>query len=303
MAQIITDPQLCKKALELSQSQEDNVCLLTSEEINSLPHLLPFSPEQMAHWKIHSSSFESHTGADCINLHYIYVKTPLHPGEHISLFLTEHNLILLFPNVSALHWAYAQFQEKDLSQASAERALYLFLSSLITNDPEVLQLLEQKITVLEEQLITSKLGNGISEIIDLRKQLMRLKNYYEQLLDICESLEENENDLIESSMLRYFHILTGRVERLLRTVEQLRDYVTQLREAYQSQVDINSNNIMRIFTVLTAIFLPLSLIAGWYGMNLKMPEYNWEFGYPLIVLISILVVGLCIFLFKRKKWF
>ena len=304
MAQIFSGPEPSKKALE-GTHQGDIVCLLVFAEAEGLSQLLPFPAEQLVHWKAHSSSFESHTGADCISLRRIHAEKPLRPAEHIGMFLTEHRLILLFSEASSRDRALAQLQkEEDLLQtANAERVLYLFLSGLTSGDPEALQTLEQEITTLEERLLTAKKGDCIREIIRLRKQLMHLKGYYEQLLEICEALEENENGLIEEPVLRSFHILTGRSGRLLRAVEQLRDYVTQVREAYQAQVDINSNNIMRIFTVLTAIFLPLTLIAGWYGMNLKMPEYGWDFGYPVIVLVSVLVVALCIFLFKRKKWF
>ena len=93
------------------------------------------------------------------------------------------------------------------------------------------------------------------------------------------------------------------MERLFQEVLNLRDYVTQVREAYQAQVDINLNHIMKLFTVITAIFLPLSLVAGWYGMNLQMPEYGWQFGYPAIIVISAVVVVGVILYFKKKKWF
>ena len=68
----------------------------------------------------------------------------------------------------------------------------------------------------------------------------------------------------------------------MHSVLNLRDYLSQVREAYQSQIDINLNNVMKIFTVITAIFLPLSLIAGWYGMNFNMPEYQSPYGLSLI---------------------
>jgi magnesium transporter len=93
------------------------------------------------------------------------------------------------------------------------------------------------------------------------------------------------------------------VDRLYRNVNNLRDYVTQVREAYQAQEDINLNSIMKLFTVITAIFLPLTLIVGWYGMNFPMPEYNLSFGYPLVIALSALVVAVCVGYFKKHDWF
>lgn len=89
---------------------------------------------------------------------------------------------------------------------------------------------------------------------------------------LCEDWEANENGLIKNEKMRLFKILAKHVGRLFQDCVNLRDYVTQARKAYQLQVDINLNNIMKVFAVITAVFLPLTLIAGWYGMNLICPN-------------------------------
>ena len=82
-----------------------------------------------------------------------------------------------------------------------------------------------------------------------------------------------------------------------------REYVMQLRDLIQSQLDVRQNRIMTVLTVVTSIFLPLTLIAGWYGMNFRyMPELEWRYSYPLVILISIVIVIVCLLWFKRKKW-
>ena len=82
----------------------------------------------------------------------------------------------------------------------------------------------------------------------------------------------------------------------------LREYLLQLRELYQSQVDLQQNRVMSILTVVTTIFLPLTLIAGWYGMNFPgMPEFEWKYSYPAVIVISILIIVLEILYFKKKK--
>jgi magnesium transporter len=166
-----------------------------------------------------------------------------------------------------------------------------------------LENLEQEITELEESLITSEKKDYIKEIVLLRKKLLVLKRYYEQLFDLAEAMEENDNELLSRHIIRYFHILTNRTNRLSDTTLNLREYVSQVREAYQTEVDINQNIIMRLFTVITAIFLPLSLIVGWYGMNLKMPEYKWAYSYPVVIVASIAIALFSLTYFKRHKWF
>ena len=100
-----------------------------------------------------------------------------------------------------------------------------------------------------------------------------------------------------------FAALDRRVDHLLESVRHLQEYTTQVREAYQAQVDIEQNQIMKIFTVITAIFLPLTLIVGWYGMNFPMPEYAWSKGYAYVILLSVAVCIACFAAFKKKRWF
>ncbi|MBR4841314.1 MAG: magnesium and cobalt transport protein CorA, partial [Paludibacteraceae bacterium] len=80
-------------------------------------------------------------------------------------------------------------------------------------------------------------------------------------------------------------------------------YTIQLNDLYQSQLDVKQNRIMTVLTVVTTIFMPLTLIVGWYGMNFKyMPELEWKYGYLFSILLMILCSGLTLFIFKKKKW-
>ena len=144
----------------------------------------------------------------------------------------------------------------------------------------------------------------IRKIISYRKELLRLKRYYEQLDAVLDGLILNENSLLSQEGIRHFTILANRTTRYLENVLNLRDYVTQMREAYQAQIDIDQNNLMRFFTVITAVFLPLTLMVGWYGMNFtNMPELDSEYGYLILILVSAFVCGALLLYFKKKKWF
>ena len=83
----------------------------------------------------------------------------------------------------------------------------------------------------------------------------------------------------------------------------LRDYTMQVRDLHDAQLEVSQNRIMTLLTVVTTIFMPLTLIAGWYGMNFRyMPELEWRMGYPLVILVSAAVAVFCLILFKKKKW-
>ncbi len=111
--------------------------------------------------------------------------------------------------------------------------------------------MEKEIVELEQALITTQKKDCVKEIISLRKKLMILKKYHEQLLDVLEGLSENENAIFEETTLKYFDRLQKKTERYYENVLNLREAVTQVRESYQAQVDINLNYTMKIFTVIT----------------------------------------------------
>ena len=203
--------------------------------------------------------------------------------------------------VKKLFQSLLQEQDKNWTLG---RLLYRLFETLSGKDMKHLEYLEARISELEDDVMTGKgRTDYVKAIIRLRKHLMKLRRVYEQTLDLLEDLSGNENGLLDDMSLKYIKIYLNKIDRLYDHVGSLQEYVTEIREAYQAQVDINLNTIMKFFTVITSIFLPLTLVAGWYGMNLKMPEYGWEWGYPVVIGISILVVLAEILYFKKNKWF
>ena len=99
--------------------------------------------------------------------------------------------------------------------------------------------------------------------------------------------------------MEYFGPLTGRADRLMSRTGHLLEYAQQVKEAYQAQIDARQNSNMQFLTVLSTIFFPLTLITGWYGMNFRdMP--GLDDGYPWVVCLSIVVILICLFIFKKK---
>jgi magnesium transporter len=249
-----------------------------------------------------SITLENHGGFDmlCIN---ILSHKPLSSPERVGIVFIKSVILFICRNMSAVSAMMPFLTGGEDIKVGFDRMLSTFFERLTAEDVEFLDKVELEISNLENALISSKKQNCVKEIISLRKRLLVLKRYYEQLLNVLDELQQNENDTLHGNSLRYFKIYAGRVERLYHSVLNLRDYVTQVREAYQAEVDISLNNIMKIFTVITAIFLPLTLIVGWYGMNLKLPEFQWAFGYPFVIILSVAVVVFCLVIFKKRKWF
>ena len=186
---------------------------------------------------------------------------------------------------------------------SLERFLYDFLDQIVKDDLRLMEKYENELDSMEKILLEEKGEFPSGRLNEIRNDIRDLRIHYEQLIDLGQELEENENNFFKPDNLRYFRSFLNRIGRLHDNSTSLRDYTIQLRDLYKAHMDIKQNRIMTVLTVVTTIFMPLTLIAGWYGMNFRyMPELEWKWSYPIIIAISILIVVFSLWFFKKKKW-
>ena len=113
---------------------------------------------------------------------------------------------------------------------------------------------------------------------------------------------ENGNGYFSQEDLRLFQLFRERIGRLGEEAQNLREHCLQVWELFQAELDLRQNRIMKVLTIVTTVFMPLTLLVGWYGMNFhNMPELSWEHGYLAMILVSGLTVFLTIWLLKKKK--
>lgn len=243
-------------------------------------------------------NFDSLTGTFCIPVESAGTDVP----ESFSFALDEKGIIFIDKSANALNLVKRIKQTKKWRKPSLERFLYDFLEQIIHNDLRIMQRYELELDGIEKEIMSDAEDAHIHRNNEIRGDIRDLRIHYEQLQDLGQELEENENGFFSEDNLRYFRMFSSRVDRLYDAATHLRDYTIQLNDLYQSQLDVKQNRIMTVLTVVTTIFMPLTLIVGWYGMNFKyMPELDWKFSYPIVIALSIfIVVGSMIF-FKVKK--
>ena len=221
-----------------------------------------------------------------------------------GFYLTGRKVLFVEDEGKLKAWIEKQtemFRDVD----TPKQLLLRIMEHMIEEDTLYFSHMESELDKLEEE-ISGEVGrnhNFFTSLTKHRQKLSEFNIYYEQLIDIGELFSTSDFYQSEQDTQgwdRFMH----RVERLQNHVHLLRENVLQIRELYQSMQDARQNKIMGIITVVTTIFLPLTLITGWYGMNfVYMPELQWRYGYFAVIIISLFIVIAEIVYFKKKKFF
>ena len=226
--------------------------------------------------------------------------------EHEFCFafaLDEKGIVFIDDSGKAEQMVQSIRRTKRWREPSLERFLHDFLEQIVVRDLAIMERYEDELNQIEDTILSSQGQGDLARVNEIRSNLLRLLVLYEQIIDMTQELEENENSFFREENLRYIHLFMNYMTRRHSTAASLRDYTMQVRDLYDAQLEVRQNRIMTLLTVVTTIFMPLTLIAGWYGMNFRyMPELEWRFGYPAVIVLSVAIVAYCLILFKKKKW-
>ena len=223
--------------------------------------------------------------------------------QTFAFALDEKGVVFIDDSGTAAKYLQAIHRTRKWRLPGLERFLYDFLDQITKDDLRLMERYERELEAMEQDILSGDAELSSERLNQVRGDIRELRIHYDQLIDLGQELEENENNFFDQENLRYFRLFLNRLARLHDTAASLRDYTMQLQDLYQAQLDIRQNRIMTVLTVVTTIFLPLTLIAGWYGMNFKyMPELNWRWSYLVVILVSAAIVVGSLWFFKKKKW-
>ena len=217
--------------------------------------------------------------------------------------LDEKGIVFIDDSGKAEQMIDAIRRTKRWRKPSLERFLYDFLEQIVENDLPIMERYEEELNHIEGAILNSDDDTDLGRINEIHSDIRKLLVHYEQIIDMAQELEENENGFFSEENLRYIHLFMNLIVRRHDSAASLRDYTMQVRDLYHAQLEVRQNRVMTHLTVVTTIFMPLTLIVGWYGMNFRyMPELEWRFGYPVVIVVSIIIAVACLLFFKRKKW-
>jgi magnesium transporter len=185
----------------------------------------------------------------------------------------------------------------------ADYLLYALMDLVIDNYFVVLEQISENIERLEDSIIKTTKQKSMTEIYSMKRELMLMRKVVFPLREMLSNLIREEAPLITANTVLYLRDIHDHVSQVIETIDSYRELVASLMDLYLSQAGNRMNNVMKVLTVISVIFMPLTFIAGVYGMNFdNIPELHWQNGYFYVWGIMItLVLGMLIY-FKRKDW-
>lgn len=180
---------------------------------------------------------------------------------------------------------------------------YALIDAVVDNYFIVLEKLGEPVEGIEEELMGHPGRETLHKIHVLKREMIYLRKSVWPLRDVISGLERAESDLIRESTGIFLRDVYDHTIQVIDTVETYRDMFSGMLDIYLSSVSNRMNEVMKVLTIITTIFIPITFIAGIYGMNFKyMPELEWRWGYFLSLTLMLAIGLLMVILFKRKRW-
>jgi magnesium transporter len=233
-------------------------------------------------------------------------KEKLLASEHVSLIIGKGYVLSFLENEGDVFEPIRQriaSGKGRIRKMSSDYLAYALMDAIVDNYFTVLEDIGDQIDEVEEEVVDAPTVNTLRTVHMLKRELIFLRRSVWPMREVVNTLLRDETELIRDETLIYLRDLYDHTIHVIDTVETLRDIVAGMLEVYLSSVSNKLNQVMKVLTVMSSIFIPLTFVAGVYGMNFKyMPELEWHYGYPAIMLGMLLVAVTLLAIFRRKEW-
>jgi magnesium transporter len=227
-------------------------------------------------------------------------------SEQVSLILGQ-NIVISFQE--AVGDVFEQIRDRirnakgRIRKMPADYLAYALIDAVVDNYFLILEKLGERLESIEEELVTTSTDKIPHQIHGIKRELLFMRKSVWPLRELTNNLEKTESSLILDATKPYLRDVYDHTIQIIDTVESFRDMVSGMLDIYLSSISNKMNAVMKVLTIIATIFIPLTFIAGIYGMNFKdMPELGWKWGYPIVLIIMAVVAVVMLIYFKRKKW-
>lgn len=227
--------------------------------------------------------------------------------EHISIVLGK-NYVLTFQEANGdvfdgVRDRLAKAKGRIRSRG-ADYLVFALLDAIVDNYFIVMEEISERIEDIEDRLLSVQPTDEITfEIQELKKTMLRIRRAVFPLREVVSRLEKVDGGLIDEQTVHYIRDLYDHIIQVSENIDVYREMAWGLMDMYMTTISHKMNEVMKVLTIMASIFIPLTFLAGIYGMNFThMPELEWEYGYPTLLIIMFLLFLGMIFYFKRKRW-
>jgi magnesium transporter len=228
--------------------------------------------------------------------------------EQVSLIIGE-GFVLTFQENPDSHDVFEAIRNRlrngrgNLRKSGADYLTYALLDAVVDIYFVVLEELGEDVEEIERRIIDEVPEDAVRELYKLKRQLLTLRRSAWPLREMVTGLEKDTSQFVRPATQLYLKDVRDHLIHIIDHTEQLREMLSSLLEIYLSSVSNRLNTVMKFLTLVSTIFLPLTFIAGVYGMNFHhMPELSWEYGYPFAIGLMLAVAGGMLLYFKIRKW-
>ena len=226
--------------------------------------------------------------------------------EQISIILTKDNIISIQERPGDLFTSIRKNIEENRSiirKMGSDYLMYSMLDNIIDYYFNIIEKIGDSIEKLEEGLMNEPKSEMLNEIYRLKKEIMYLRKAVWPLREAISKIERTNSKLIHKQIKPYLRDVYEHTIQIIDTIETSRDLISGMLDLYLSSNSNKMNEVMKVLTVISTIFIPLTFITGVYGMNFNfMPELTWKFGYFLIWGIMVIIIIGMRYYFKKKDW-
>ncbi len=227
-------------------------------------------------------------------------------GEQVSLILGSHFLISFQEQARDVFTALRNRIRNGkgrIRKAGSDYLAYALMDAIVDQYFIILETLGERIEAIEEELVSNSTRRTSDGIHTMKREMIFFRKQVWPLRDVVGRLARGELSLISETTEIYLRDVYDHTIQVIDTVESLRDVLSGMLDIYLSTISNKMNEVMKVLTIIATIFIPLTFIAGVYGMNFKyMPELEWHWGYFLVLSVMAGVAVLMVFYFRRKKW-
>lgn len=193
--------------------------------------------------------------------------------------------------------------KERIRKSGADYLAYSLIDAIVDGYFVVFERLGDRIEEVQERLVGNPSAENLQQIHALKREMIELRRAVWPLREIVAALERSDSPLIARETSVFFRNVYGHTVEIIETVETFRDLISGMMDLHLSSLSMKLNEVMKVLTIIATIFIPLTFIVGIYGMNFRhMPELDWRYGYPAVMLVVAAVGVSMLVWFRRKKW-